>query len=302
MKVRHFLTLSQYSKAEILNLIQRARELKQKVAVNACPKIFQDQTLALIFEKSSTRTRVSFEVGMRHFGGGCVYLSSDASQIGRGESYADTARVLSRYVKGIVCRTFDQSRLEELATYSQVPVVNGLSDSHHPCQVLADLMTLQEKGHNLETVSVSYVGDGNNMTHSWIEASAILGFPLQVATPVGYGVAPEFKVLADKTPHIQISHDPRDAVKDCDVINTDTWFSMGQEVSEEKLKTFLPFQVNQALVHLAKKTAVIMHCLPAHREEEITADVLDGPQSIIFDQAENRLYAQMAVLEYLMKE
>lgn len=296
---RDLLTLKDFSKQELLDLFDRTLELKRLDRLGQCPQPLAGKTLGLLMEKSSTRTRVSFEVGMFKLGGYTVYLNQSVSQLGRGESYADTARVLSRYVDVIVLRTFSQQHLTELAAAATVPVINGLTDSFHPCQLLADLVTIRENKKNFEKMVVSYVGDGNNMTHSWMMAAAVLGFELRVATPKGYEVDPEIKALMGNA-RIVYSHDARMAVSGCDVINTDTWFSMGQEVSDEKRNAFWPFQVNNELVKMAKKDAIVLHCLPAHRGEEITDEVLDGPQSVVFDEAENRLYAQMALLEKLV--
>lgn len=281
-------------------LIGRALELKCLVKKNACPKILKDKTLALVFEKSSTRTRVSFEVGMFQLGGNTIYLNQDMSQLGRGESYADTARVLSRYVDLIVVRTFSHSILEEIAKYSDVPVINGLTDAFHPCQVLADLVTLTENKLDLSKMVVSYVGDGNNMAHSWMNAAHLLGFELRVACPKGYEVDKKIRAAMPKTARITYTNDPIKAVRGAQAINADTWFSMGQKVGFAKRKAFQKFQINAALLRHADPKALILHCLPAHRGEEITDDVMDGPQSVVFDQAENRLYAQMAVMELLM--
>lgn len=294
---RDFLTLSDFSKSEIETVLARAIELKRLAKSGACPKPFVGKTLALIFEKSSTRTRVSFEVAMNKLGGQCVYLNQDMSQLGRGESYADTARVLSRYVDGLVLRTYSHFSLTELARYATISVINGLTDSHHPCQLMADMMTILEHKKSLLGMTIAYVGDGNNMTHSWIEAAFIMGFQLRVATPKDY--ACDQTVIAPylQSPNILFTNDPLVAVKNVDVINTDTWFSMGQEVSEEKRQVFWPFQVNEQMLTHAKKDAMVMHCLPAHRGEEITDAVIDGPRSVVFDEAENRLYAQMAILE-----
>ncbi len=294
---RDFLTLSDFSKSEIESVLARAIELKRLAKSGTCPKPFVGKTLALIFEKSSTRTRVSFEVAMNKLGGQCVYLNQDMSQLGRGESYADTARVLSRYVDGLVLRTYSHFSLTELARYATVSVINGLTDSYHPCQLMADMMTILEHKKTLQDMTIAYVGDGNNMTHSWIEAAHIMGFQLRVATPKDY--ACDQTVIAPylQSPNILFTNDPLVAVKNVDVINTDTWFSMGQEVSEEKRQMFWPFQVNEQMLTHAKKDVIVMHCLPAHRGEEITDAIIDGSRSVVFDEAENRLYAQMAILE-----
>lgn len=298
---RDFLTLKDVSKDELLHLIKRAHELKKLVKAGKCPKPLSGQVLGLIFEKSSTRTRVSFEVAMHHLGGYAIYLNQQISQLGRGESYADTARVLSRYMNVLLLRTYSHSAVEELARFADVPVINGLTDSFHPCQLIADLLTIFENKNDVQNQTISYVGDGNNMTHSWIQASILLGFPLRVATPKGYEIDKEIAEEAASYSHIQTSHDAVQAVEGCDAINTDTWFSMGQEVSDEKRKAFAPFQVNGELIKKAKKDAIVMHCLPAHRGEEITDEVMDGAQSVVFDEAENRLYAHMAILEFLLK-
>lgn len=296
---RDFLTLRDVSKEEIAALIRRALELKPLVKKGICPKPLKDKTLALVFEKSSTRTRVSFEVGMSLLGGHAIYLNQDMSQLGRGESYADTARVLSRYVGLIVVRTFSHAILEEIARHSDVPVINGLTDAFHPCQVLADLVTLTENQFNLSSMVVSYVGDGNNMAHSWMNAAHLLGFELRVACPKGYEVDKKIKAALPKTARILYTNDPVKAVCGAQAINADTWFSMGQKVSPAKRKAFQKFQINAALLRHAETKALVLHCLPAHRGEEITDDVMDGPRSVVFDQAENRLYAQMAIMEML---
>lgn len=297
---RDFLTLKDLNGDELTRLIERAKTFKNLVRQNACPKILAGKVLGLIFEKSSTRTRVSFEVAIHHLGGSAIYLNQEMSQLGRGETYADTARVLSRYLSGLVLRTYSQTALVELAKYATVPVINGLTDEHHPCQLVADLLTILERKGTLKNVTVSYVGDGNNMAHSWIQAAELLGFALKIATPPGYGVLPEFAVVARDRKNVTLTLDPAEAVQSSDVVNTDTWFSMGQEVSDEKRRAFAPFQVNAALMALAKPDAIVMHCLPAHRGEEITDEVMDGQQSVVFDEAENRLYAHMAILEFLI--
>lgn len=298
---RDFLTIRDFNKKELLACLLRSLALKRLVKRGKCVKPLGGKVLGMIFEKSSTRTRVSFEVAVHKLGGTAIYMNQEMSQIGRGETYADTARVLSRYVNGLVFRTFDHARISELAKFASIPVINGLTDAHHPCQVLADLVTLKEHGKDLQKMTVSYVGDGNNMAHSWIEAADVLGFELRVACPKNFEVDGQIKNTAARA-KIHYFNVADAAVKGCDVINTDTWFSMGQNVSEEKRTAFWPFQVNAKLVSHAKKDAVVLHCLPAHRGEEITDDVMDGKQSVVFDQAENRLYAQMAILEMLMGE
>lgn len=296
---RDFLTFQDVNAEELRQLIKRALRLKKLTRARHAPQILKGRVMCLVFEKSSTRTRVSFEVGMRHLGGSTIYLNQDMSQLGRGETYADTARVLSRYVDVIVMRTFSHTILQELAQHASIPVINGLSDSYHPCQVLADLVTMAEKRINIAKSVVAWVGDGNNMAHSWIEAAALLDFELRVACPKGFAVDAQISGAHAACERITYTSDPVQAVRGADAINADTWFSMGQEVSDEKRAAFRPFQLNKELLSHAKPGAVVMHCLPAHRGEEITDDVMDGKQSVIFDQAENRLYAQMAALELL---
>lgn len=294
---QNFLTLFDLQSDEILQLIERAIELK-KTKHNG--QDFQGKTLGLVFEKESTRTRTSFEVAMMRLGGNALYIGSNNSQISRGESYADTSRVLSRYLDGMVMRTFGHDRIEEVAKFSDVPVINGLTDFAHPCQLLADLMTVREHKQNLDQQKYLYIGDGNNMTHSWVHAAMILDLDLVVSCPSGYEVDPQIKEKASSYKNIQFINNPEEAIKDITVINTDTWFSMGQEVSDEKREVFSVYQVNKKLLSQANKDAIVLHCLPAHRGEEITNEVIDGPQSVVFDQAENRLYAQMALLEKLL--
>jgi ornithine carbamoyltransferase len=292
-KLKHLLSLNDLTANDINEIIERGKWLKEKQKKGEEHHPLKGKTLAMVFEKSSTRTRVSFEVGMYQLGGHALNLTSQASQLGRGETYEDTARVLSRYVDGIMVRTFDQENVKKMAQASTVPVINGLTDLYHPCQVLADLMTVHENKESIKDCTIAYVGDGNNLANSWINAVNILGFELRVATPEGY--EPSLK-------HEGVSRDPVAAVKNADVVNTDTWVSMGQEGGdvETKKKLFEPFQVNSDLMRYAKSDSIVMHCLPAHRGEEITDEVMDGPQSRIFDQAENRLHIQKAILEQLM--
>jgi len=295
---RDLLQLESLTAKEIQALIQRAIFFKKNRKKNF--NILKGKILGLIFEKSSTRTRVSFEAAMARLGGNTIYLEKQSTQIARGETYADTARVLSRYLDVLVFRAYAQSDLEELAHHAPIPVINGLTDLYHPCQVLADLMTVIEKKKNFK-VRVAWVGDGNNMARTWIEASILLGFELRVACPREFGFEPELVNYLKKFKQITLTQDPQKAVAQADVLNVDTWFSMGQEVSDEKRALFEPFQLNQKLLAMADPKAIVLHCLPAHRGEEITDEVMDGPQSVIFDQAENRLHVQMALLEKLMK-
>jgi ornithine carbamoyltransferase len=296
---QHFLTLFDFDKNSLLALISRAIFLKQSKHRS---DLLKGKVLGLVFEKESTRTRTSFEVAMARLGGQSLYLGSDSSQISRGETYEDTSRVLSRYLDAIVMRTFGHERILLMSENSKVSVINGLTDYVHPCQLLADLMTIQEKFEDFTTQKMVYIGDGNNMTHSWIHAAMIFGFELRVSCPKGF--KPDQKVIdkAKDFSNIQFIEDAHSAVADANVINTDTWFSMGQEVSQTKRDVFSSYQVNQDLVNRAAKDVIVMHCLPAHRGEEITDEVMDGKNSVVFDQAENRLYAQMALLEMLMKD
>jgi ornithine carbamoyltransferase len=260
----------------------------------------KDKTIALLFEKASTRTRVSFEVGVLELGGHTIYLSSKDTQLSRGEPLRDTARVLSRYVHGIVVRTFRQQDVEELARFSSVPVINGLSDSFHPCQILSDLFTIKEFGKDLSKAKIAFVGDGNNVANSWVEAAILLDLHLSVATPPAY--MPEASLLerARKNRGFHFTTDPKEAVRDADVINTDVWVSMGEKETAEKKKAFEGYSVNEELLAHAKKDAIVMHCLPAKRGEEIEDAVLERFADVIFTQSENRLHVQKALLEWLL--
>lgn len=304
MKPKHdLLTLFDLSPQQILRLLARASFLKKARKKGKNPQTLRGKTLAMIFEKPSTRTKVSFDIAMYELGGHTVSLETGSSQLGRGETYQDTGRVLSGYAHGIVIRSYHQKGLEELAEGASIPVINGLSDFCHPCQILADLLTIQEVRGKKLNLNICYIGDGNNMANTWIMAAILLKFPLKIATPIGYEPSEEvLKMIDSRHPHpIVITHDPVEAVEDADVINTDTWFSMGQETSKEKEAAFSPFQVNSSLLKHARKEAIVLHCLPAHREEEITNEVLDGPQSRIWQEAENRLHIQKAILEMLLK-
>jgi len=299
---KDLLRVGDLNREEIEELLDLSQKLKarQKDGQRVTPLL--GKTLGLIFEKSSTRTRVSFEVGMYQLGGQSLFLSSKDLQIGRGETIPDTARVLSRYLDGLVIRTFGHEMVEEMARHATIPIINGLTDRHHPCQVLADLLTIQEKKQRLQGLKVSYVGDGNNMANSWLEGAAKLGLHLTLAFPPGYEPDREtyqeaLKEAAKSGAKIVITHDPRVAAEDADVLYTDVWASMGQEQEhKERLSAFQGFQLNGPLLRLAKPEVLVMHCLPAHRGEEITDEVLDGPHSIVWDQAENRLHLQKAIL------
>jgi ornithine carbamoyltransferase len=297
---RDFLRLWDLSEDEILSLIKRAIDLKRGVDAGKCPLI--GKSIGLIFEKPSTRTRVSFEVGIYQLGAQPVYMRPEEIQLGRGETISDTARVLSRYLDAVMIRTFGHERLEEFARASSIPVINGLSDLHHPCQALADVMTIYEKKGRLEGIRVAYIGDGNNVANSLVEAAGRLGFTLTLATPEGY--EPDAEVLETARTgrgEIIILRDPKEAAGMSDVIYTDVWVSMGEEAEAEKKKSrFKNYQINSSLLSCAKSDVMVMHCLPAHRGQEITDEVIDGPNSVVFDQAENRLHAQKALMEMLI--
>lgn len=300
----HLLRIADLTKEEIDGLLERASALKERHKKGIPHNPLRGKTLGLIFEKSSTRTRVSFETAMYHLGGNAIFISGKDSQIGRGEPIKDTARVMSRYVDAIVIRTFGHEIIEEYANYSSVPVINGLTDTHHPCQVLADVMTVVEKKGRYDGLKFAWIGDGNNMANSWIEAAFVLGFSLTLACPKGYWPPKEFLDKVGSTgSDIIVTESVEEAAMGADVLNTDVWASMGQEEeSEKRKKAFMGFQINKDILKLAKKDAMVLHCLPAHRGEEITEDVLEGPHSAVWDEAENRLHVQKAVLEKLLVE
>jgi len=298
----HLLTIAELSKQEIDTLLEMAATGKARHKMGIPHNPLRGKTLGLVFEKSSTRTRVSFETAMHQLGGHAIFISQRDSQIGRGEPIKDTARVMSRYVSGMVIRTFGHGIIEEYAKYSSVPVINGLTDLHHPCQVLADVMTIVEKKGGYEGLKVCWIGDGNNMANSWIEAAGVLGFELVLACPRGY--FPDGAILkkaSESNPKISVTESVDEAAVGADVLNTDVWASMGQEEEAvARKKAFEGFQINSRLLALAKKDAIVMHCLPAHRGEEITGEVMEGPQSAVWDEAENRLHIQKAILERLL--
>ncbi|WCN38170.1 ornithine carbamoyltransferase [Aneurinibacillus uraniidurans] len=306
VKGRDFLCLSDYTKDEILYLLDLAAKLKDEQKKGIPHPHLAGKTLGMIFEKSSTRTRVSFEVGMYQLGGMAMFLSSRDLQIGRGEPISDTAQVLSRYIDGIMIRTFSDDMVRELAEFASIPIINGLTDMQHPCQVMADFQTIIEQKGKLEGLKLAYVGDGNNMVHSLMIGAAKVGMHVSVASPAGYepdaGVTEMTKQFAQETGvNVVVTHDPMEAVKDADVIYTDVWASMGQEAEQqERIEKFKGFEVNGEMMQQAKPDAIFLHCLPAHRGEEVAAEVIDGPQSHVFDQAENRLHAQKAILVALM--
>ena len=300
MALRHFLSLGDCSPQELQIIIARAIELKRQLRKGVEHQILKNKVLAMIFEKSSTRTRVSFETAMVQLGGHAIFLSPDDTQLGRGEPVEDTARVLSKMVDGIMIRTFEHAKLKSLAEYSTIPVINGLSDSFHPCQLLADMQTWHEQRGSIQGKAVAWLGDGNNMCHSYITAARLFDFNLRIACPEGY--QPDAAILKSSGTHVSISSDPELAARDADLIVTDVWASMGQEAeSDTRSEIFRPFQVNAALMSLAKKDALFMHCLPAHRGDEVTAEVIDGLQSVVWEEAGNRLHSQKALLEFLLQ-
>ncbi|MFM7350447.1 MAG: ornithine carbamoyltransferase [Erythrobacter sp.] len=300
--MKHFLDLGDAGGDAIAAMINDA--IDRKAARAGLPKGAPDadaplagRVLALVFEKNSTRTRVSFDIAMRQLGGTVLLLDSGSSQLGRGESIADTARVLSRMVDGIMLRTDDHTKIEEMAAHATVPVINGLTDMSHPCQIVADLLTVIEHGKALPGLEVAWFGDGNNVLHSILEAAGLMKFNVRVATPAGYEPDPAFVDLARAGgATVTLTQDAQAAAKGADVIVTDTWISMGQAHAEEKLAAMAPYQVNPALMALAKRDAVFLHCLPAHVGEEVSEEVFEGPQSVVFDEAENRIHAQKSVL------
>lgn len=305
--MRHFLTLKDFTKEEILEILDTGLEIKKNLKNGVYKKELENKTLAMIFEKSSTRTRVSFETGMFQLGGHALFLSNRDIHLGRGEPVKDTARVISSMCDMVMIRTFEQSMIEEFASYSKVPVINGLTDSYHPVQLLADYMTLME--HNAtENLVAAYVGDGNNMTHSWMMLAAKLGFELRIATPKGYEV--DAKILAEcleiakqSGGIIKTMNDPKEAVKDATVVTTDTWTSMGQEdEKEERIKIFNGFMVDDAMMSLACDDAKFLHCLPAYRGLEVSEEVFEKHSEIVFNEAENRLHAQKGLMVWLDKQ
>ncbi len=306
--MKHLLSIHDITTDEAKQILSVAQDLKEKQKKGIPHPILKNKTLGMIFSKSSTRTRVSFEVGMYQLGGHALFLSSNDIQLGRGETIYDTANVLSRYLDGIMIRTFEQSDVEDLAKFGSLPIINGLTDLLHPCQALTDMLTITEHKGKLEGLKLAYLGDGNNMTHSLLYAGAKLGVNVSVATPKGFEcneeVVANAKEDAKKTGAvIDISYDPVQAIRDADAVYTDTWLSMGQEGSkEERLKVFKDYQVNGELMKHAKEDAIFLHCLPAYRGYEVTEEVIDGPQSVIFDEAENRLHTQKAIMALLMAD
>lgn len=299
MNARHFLSMMDYTPDELLGLIRRGVELKDLRNRGVLLEPLKNRVLGMIFEKSSTRTRLSFEAGMIQLGGQAIFLSHRDTQLGRGEPIADSAKVMSRMLDAVMIRTYAHANLTEFAANSRVPVINGLSDDLHPCQLLADMQTFLEHRGSIKGKTVAWIGDGNNMCNSYIEAAIRFDFQLRVACPLGYEPNPEFLALAGD--RVKVVRDPETAVTGAHLVSTDVWTSMGQEEeTAQRMALFAPFQVTRALLDLAAEDVLFMHCLPAHRGEEISMDLLDDPRSVAWDQAENRLHAQKALLEFLV--
>ncbi len=298
---RHFLTLDDLSRDELRHIIQRAIDLKKIQRAGNSPEIFKNKVLGMIFEKSSTRTRVSFESGIAQMGGHAIFLSTKDSQLGRGEPVEDAARCISSMVDMVMIRTFEHTTVERFAQYSRVPVINGLSDDHHPCQLLADIQTFVEHRGSLAGKTVAWVGDGNNMCQSYMQAAALCDFHLRIATPKGF--EPWDHMLEKCKDRVMIANGPQDAVKNADLIVTDTWASMGQEdEKKQREKIFSGYQVTRELMSHANSNALFMHCLPAYRGKEVSAELMDAPDAVVWEEAENRLHAQKALMEFLFNQ
>ncbi|MBN2228084.1 MAG: ornithine carbamoyltransferase [Candidatus Thorarchaeota archaeon] len=305
LKGRSVVDLSDFQRHELRQFLDTGHDLKRKQKRGEPHEVLKGKSLAMIFMKSSTRTRVSFEVGMTQLGGHALYLETGGTQLGRGETIGDTAQVLSRYCDVIMARVFGHDDITGLAKYATVPVINGLSDLLHPCQIMADMMTIEEHRGGLEGQKIVYVGDSNNVSNSIMQGCTIMGMDVTIGSPKGYTPIESIMKKADALSKrygttLEVVTDPHEAVKGADVIYTDTFFSMGQERSKEKENALMPFQVNKTLIGKAKSDVIVMHCLPAHREEELTSEVMDGPHSVVFDQAENRLHAQKGIMALIV--
>lgn len=297
---RHFLQFKDFSRAEFDYLFERARAIKQQFKAYQKYWPLEDRTLVMIFEKASTRTRLSFEAGMHQLGGAAIYLNTRDSQLGRGEPVEDAAEVISRMSDAVMIRTFEQSIVERFAAHSRVPVINGLTNEYHPCQIMADIFTFIEQRGPIQGKTVAWIGDSNNMCNTWLQAAELLDFNVHVSTPPGYEVEPERAGLYGND-HFEQFADPLEAARGADLVTTDVWTSMGFEAENEaRIKAFKDWQVDAEMMQVADPQAVFMHCLPAHRGEEVAAEVIDGPQSVVWDEAENRLHTQKALLEFLI--
>jgi ornithine carbamoyltransferase len=300
MSIRHYLQFTDCTADEYAHLFARAAEIKRKFKAYEKYHPLADRTLAMIFEKASTRTRVSFEAGMYQLGGSVVHLTTGDSQLGRAEPIEDSARVISRMVDLVMIRTFGQDKIEKFAQYSRVPVINGLTNEFHPCQIMADIFTFIEHRGSIQGKVVAWVGDGNNMANTWLQAAELLDFTVHVSTPSGYEVNAEVAGLKDAS-HYKVFNDPLEACRGADLVTTDVWTSMGYEAENEaRKKAFADWCVDEAMMKVATPDALFMHCLPAHRGEEVTAEVIDGPQSVVWDEAENRMHVQKALMEFLL--
>jgi ornithine carbamoyltransferase len=297
---KHFLQFGDFTREEFDHLFARTRWIKDRFKRYELYQPLRDRTLAMVFEKASTRTRVSFEVGMNQLGGIAINLNRGDTQLSRGEPIEDVARVVSRMVDVVMIRTFEQTIIERFAAHSRVPVINGLTNEYHPCQILADIYTYVEHRGAIRGRTVAWIGDANNMCYTWLQAAAVLGFDVRVSSPPGYRIDPS-RVGPEEGAHFVAFDDPHEACRNADLVTTDVWTSMGYETeNEERKRAFAAFRVDAAMMREANPEAVFMHCLPVHRGEEVTADVIDGPQSVVWDEAENRLHAQKALLEYLV--
>jgi ornithine carbamoyltransferase len=297
---RHFLQFKDFTREEFEYLFERSRTIKQRFKSYQKYWPLEDRTLVMIFEKASTRTRLSFEAGMHQLGGSAIYLNTRDSQLGRGEPVEDAAEVISRMSDAVMIRTYEQDIIERFAAHSRVPVINGLTNEYHPCQILADIFTFIEHRGPIQGKTVAWIGDSNNMCNTWLQAAELLDFNVHVSTPPGYEVEPERAGLYG-TDHFEQFADPMDATRDADLVTTDVWTSMGFEAENEaRMKAFADWQVDGDMMRVAKAEAVFMHCLPAHRGEEVAAEVIDGPQSVVWDEAENRLHTQKALMEFLV--
>ena len=300
MPIKHFLRFDDFSREELDYLFSRTRFIKDRFKRYQAYHPLADRTLVMIFEKASTRTRLSFEAGMHQLGGAAIYLNTRDSQLGRGEPVEDAAQVISRMCDIVMIRTFEQTIVERFAAHSRVPVINGLTNEYHPCQVLADVFTFIEHRGSIQGKTVAWVGDANNMSYTWIQAARLLDFKVHISTPPGYPID-SAAVNASDHGHFSIFADPMDACRGADLVTTDVWTSMGFEAEDdERRRAFADFCVDEEMMGVAKPTALFMHCLPAHRGEEVTAGVIDGSQSVVWDEAENRLHVQKALLEYLL--
>jgi len=300
MDIKHFLQLNDLTRDEFEHIFERTRIIKQRFKAYQPYHPLSDRTLVMIFEKSSTRTRLSFEAGMQQLGGNAIYLNTRDSQLGRGEPVEDAAQVISRMSDIVMIRTFEQSIIERFAANSRVPVINGLTNEYHPCQILADIYTFIEKQGSIQGKTVAWIGDSNNVCNTWLQAAEVFDFNVHVSTPPGYEVEPERAGLFGED-HYEEFADPMDAARGANLVTTDVWTSMGFEAeNEERLKDFADWQVDSDMMRVAAKDALFMHCLPAHRGEEVEAAVIDGPQSVVWQEAENRLHVQKALMEYLL--